>query len=322
MADAHQVFLSNSGTEANEAALKFGRRFGHTVDPASDKTGLVAFSNAFHGRSFGSLSATPNPKYQSPFGPLVPGFTFGAFNSTTGLDNLITQKTCAVIVEPVQGEGGIHPATPEFLAALRKRCDETNSLLIFDEVQCGLSRTGSFWAHAHPSLKSPSTGALAAEPDILTTAKALGNGFPVGATIVSKRVAECILLAEHGSTYGGNPLASRVANHVITRLSQPELQEAVQDKSGQIIEHLKNLQKQLPNVIEEVRGRGLMIGVQLNADSAPRLPDVLVAARDRGLLILSASSNCLRLLPPLTIDKKDLDAGFRVLEEAIRSVFS
>ncbi|KAF4978153.1 hypothetical protein FDECE_18259 [Fusarium decemcellulare] len=319
MSDAHQVFLASSGTEANEAALKFARNFAKRTDPSGNKFEVVAFANAFHGRSFGSLSATYNPKYREPFAPLVPGFKHGTFNSVDGLDSLITDKTCAVIVEPLQGEGGIYPATAEFMAALRKRCDETKALLIADEVQSGIGRTGSLWAHAHPSLRDPKTSKVVAEPDILTTAKALGNGFPVGATIVTRRVAETIGLGIHGTTYGGNPVACRVANHVLDRVSQEDFLQQVQAKSDHLVKGLKDLQVKNPGVIKEVRGHGLMLGIELQPEFSAKVPEVIKAAREHGLLIIVAGS-CIRMVPPLTIEEKDLDAGLEIFKRALQGV--
>lgn len=318
MSDAYQVFLASSGTEANEAAFKFARNFAK-MDPSGEKFEIIAFTNAFHGRSLGSLSATYNPKYRDPFGPLVPGFKHGTFNSIEGLDSLITDKTCAVIVEPLQGEGGIIPAKPEFLAALRKRCDETRALLIIDEVQSGVGRTGSLWAHAHPSLRDPKTGKVVAEPDILTSAKGLGNGFPVGATIVTRRVAETVSVGIHGTTYGGNPVASRIASHVLDRVSQKDFLKQVDAKSQHLIKGLKNLQAQVPNVIKDVRGKGLMIGVELEPALSDRVPGVIRAARERGLLIIVAGS-CIRIVPPLTIEVKDLDKGLEIFKRALQDL--
>ncbi|KAF4452096.1 Acetylornithine aminotransferase [Fusarium austroafricanum] len=318
MSDAHQVFLASSGTEANEAALKFARNFAKKSDPSGNKFEVVAFANAFHGRSMGSLSATYNPKYREPFAPLVPGFKHGVFNSTDGLDALITDRTCAVIVEPLQGEGGIYPAKPEFMAALRKRCDETKALLILDEVQSGIGRTGSFWAHAHPSLRNAENKVIA-EPDILTSAKALGNGFPVGATIVTKRVAQTIGLGIHGTTYGGNPVACRVASHVIDRVSQKGFLQQVQAKSDHLVKGLKSFQEKMPNVIKEVRGHGLMLGIELQPDHSSKISDVIKTARDHGLLIIVAGP-CIRMVPPLTIDEKDLDKGLEIFGAALEEV--
>ncbi|KAL1850915.1 putative secondary metabolism biosynthetic enzyme [Paecilomyces lecythidis] len=319
MRDASQVFICNSGTEANEAAIKFARKVGHTLDPSGAKHEFVSFHNSFHGRTMGALSATPNPKYQAPFSPMVPGFKYGDFNNIEQLNTLITDKTCGVIVEPIQGEGGVHSATPEFLVALRERCDAVGAVLIFDEIQCGLSRTGSFWAHAHPSL-APSTG-KAAHPDILTTAKALGNGFPIGATIVSeKAVGQHIKTGDHGTTFGGNPLASRVAHHIVERLASPDLQKAVDAKSALFTSGFKSLREKYPEVISDIRGRGLILGVQLSEAYIPKASDLITAARERGMLIITAGNGCLRFVPALTITEEQIKTALKILEQSIEAV--
>ncbi|KAL4872754.1 hypothetical protein BDV12DRAFT_161459 [Aspergillus spectabilis] len=318
MRDAAQVFIANSGTEANEAAIKFARKTGRARDPSGAKHEIVSFHNSFHGRTMGALSATPNPKYQTPFSPMLPGFRYGKYNDVAQLQELVTEKTCGVIVEPIQGEGGVNVATPEFLSALRKRCDEVGAVLIFDEIQCGLSRTGSFWAHAHPTL-APTSGE-AAHPDILTTAKALGNGIPIGATIVCKTVANNIKAGDHGTTFGGNPLACRVAHHIIHRLASPELQKSVEDKSALLVSGFKDLQKKYPDLVSEVRGRGLILGLQLSGSFAPRASEIVTAARERGMLIITAGEGCLRFVPPLTATEEQLNNGLKILEQAFEAV--
>jgi len=320
MRDASQVFISNSGTEANEAAIKFARKVGRSLDPSGAKHEFVSFYNSFHGRSMGALSATPNPKYQTPFSPMVPGFKYGPFNNIEQLSTLITEKTCGVIVEPIQGEGGVNMATPEFLVALRERCDAVGALLIFDEIQCGLSRTGAFWAHSHPAF-SPATG-RPAHPDILTTAKALGNGIPIGATIVSgSSVAPYIKIGDHGTTFGGNPLACRVAHHIVERLNSPELQNAVTAKSAVFTAGFKSLQERYPHIISEIRGLGLILGFQLSEAYIPKATEILTAARQRGLLIITAGNGCIRIVPPLTISEQEIKAGLKILEQAMDDVF-
>lgn len=321
MRDASQVFISNSGTEANEAAIKFARKVGRSLDPSGAKHEFVSFHNSFHGRSMGALSATPNPKYQTPFSPMVPGFKYGTYNNIEQLQSLITENTCGVIVEPIQGEGGVNTATPEFLTALRKRCDEVNAVLIFDEIQCGLSRTGSFWAHAHPSL-APANGEQVAHPDIITTAKALGNGIPIGATIVSsKTVAPYIKTGDHGTTFGGNPLACRVAHHIVERLASPELQADVDARSAQFVSGFQELQKNFPDSIAEIRGRGLILGVQLSDAAKSKASDLITAARERGLLIITAGDGCLRFVPPLTITEDQVETALGILEKAFEATF-
>ncbi|KAB8345957.1 hypothetical protein FH972_023009 [Carpinus fangiana] len=310
MQDAARAFICNSGSEANEAAIKFARKAGRTLDPSGEKHRILSFHQSFHGRTLGALSATPNPKYQKPFAPMLPGFHYGTFNDIAALDTLITDKTCGVIVEPIQGEGGVNVATEEFLLALRRRCNETGALLIFDEIQCGLGRTGSLWAHGdHPS---------EAHPDILTTAKALGNGFPVGATLVSEKVSSMIQTGDHGTTFGGNPLGARVAHHIIGRLSDPQLQQSVRQKEQVFRQCFGRLQQRFPQQIGETRGKGLMLGLQLHDDPAP----IITAARERGLLIITCGTNTLRFVPPLIITQAEIEKGMAILEDAMTAVFA
>lgn len=318
MRDATQVFVSNSGTEANEAAMKFARKVGRSLEPSGTKHEIVSFQNSFHGRTMGALSATPNPKYQTPFSPMVPGCKYGTYNDIKQLQTLITENTCGVFVEPIQGEGGVNVATPAFLSALRKRCDDVGAVLIFDEIQCGLSRTGSLWAHAHPSL-APASG-QPAHPDIMTTAKALGNGIPIGATITSGKVAEYIKPGDHGTTFGGNPLACRVAHHIIERLASPDLQKSVEQNSALFIAGFKALRTQYPHMISEIRGHGLILGVQMSKAFIPKTSEIITAARERGLLIISAGDGCIRFVPPLTITEEQVKAGLRILEQAFEAV--
>lgn len=305
MADAGSVFICNSGSEANEAAIKFSRKVGKQRDPSGKKHEIVSFYNSFHGRTMGSLSATPNPKYQAPFAPMLPGFRYGNYNNVEEIDALVTPETAGVIVEPIQGEGGVIAATPEFLIALAQRCKEVGAVLIYDEIQCGLARTGDFWAHSFLPKE--------AHPDILTTAKALGNGFPIGATMVSKTVAEAMVPGDHGTTFGGNPMGSRLAHYIVSRLSQKELQDEVKAKSILFHDQLRKLQVKYPELIKEVRGRGLLLGAQLDRDPTP----IVTAARERGLLIITAGTNTLRFVPPLIISGKEIEEGFRILDEAM-----
>lgn len=308
MHTASSVFICNSGSEANEAAIKFARKVGKVVDPSGAKHEVVSFHNSFHGRTMGSLSATPNPKYQKPFAPMLPGFRYGHYNDVAAIKDLVTESTCGVIVEPIQGEGGVIVATEEFLVALRARCDEVGAVLIYDEIQCGLSRTGTFWAHAN----LPQSG----HPDIITTAKALGNGFPIGATIVNDFVADKIKVGDHGTTFGGNPLGSRLAHYVVSRLSEKELQAGVHAKSTLFRQHFEHLQARFPALVKETRGRGLHLGLQLSQDPTP----IVTAARERGLLVITAGTNTLRFVPPLTITEAEIEEGMTILGEAMRVV--
>ncbi|KAK1751226.1 acetylornithine aminotransferase [Echria macrotheca] len=305
MHDAAAVFVCNSGSEANEAGIKFARKVGKVVDPTGEKVEIVSFRNAFHGRTMGSLSATPNPKYQAPFAPMVPGFRVGEYNDVGAIEGLVTEKTCSVIVEPIQGEGGVQVASEEFLVALARRCREVGALLHYDEIQCGLGRTGEFWAHARLPAE--------AHPDILTTAKALGNGFPIGATIVNGTVAEKIKIGDHGTTFGGNPLACRVAHYIVERLSESELLEGVSAKGELFRDGFERLRSKFPGLITEVRGRGLILGVQLTEDPAA----IVTAARERGLLVITAGTNTLRFVPSLVVSEEEIREGLGILEEAV-----
>ncbi|KAF7547537.1 hypothetical protein G7046_g8967 [Stylonectria norvegica] len=310
MHEASAVFVCNSGSEANEAAIKFARKAGKVLDPSGDKHEIVSFKNGFHGRTMGSLSATPNPKYQKPFSPMVPGFRVGTYNDVAGINDLVTEKTCGVIVEPIQGEGGVQPATEEFLVALAARCHQVGAVLIYDEIQCGLSRTGTFWAHGNLPKE--------AHPDILTTAKALGNGFPIGAVLVTKDVADKMKVGDHGTTFGGNPLACRLAHYIVSRLADEQLKTDVLAKSKVFRDRFAQMQARFPDLIQEVRGRGLILGVQLAEDPSP----IIKAARERGLLIITAGTNTLRFVPSLLITDEEIHQGLDILEAAISSTRS
>jgi acetylornithine aminotransferase len=307
-----QVFIANSGSEANEAAIKFARKVQYSKDPKSNQRDIVSFHDSFHGRTYGSLSATPNKKYQPPFGPMLPGFRYGLYNDVAVVQELVNENTAGVIVEPIQGEGGINVASKEFLQALRKRCDEVGAILIFDEIQCGLSRTGDLWAHT----------ASGVHPDILTTAKALGNGIPIGATLVSgESVAPHIKTGDHGTTFGGNPFACRIAHHVFGRLAQAQLQEDVRIKSTIFFSGYDTLSQKYPGVMASVRGRGLIVGYQLSESAKSKAAEVVTAARERGLLIITAGDGVIRIVPPLVISAEEINHGLAILDDAMAQVF-
>lgn len=302
MPNAHRVFVCNSGSEANEAAIKFARKVGLLQSPS--KNHFVAFKGGFHGRTYGALSATCNPKYQAPFGPMVPGFSYGALNDPSALD-LITADTCGVIVEPIQGEGGVNPANYQWLRDIRQKCSEVGACLVFDEIQCGLGRSGDFWAHT----------ATGVTPDIVSMAKALGNGFPVGATLISEAVNDALQVGDHGTTYGGNPLACRVACYVVNQISQPAILDNVQQRSAQIHDRVSRWTKEI-DLVTEIRGRGLILGIQLDRDPAP----IVQNARENGLLLITCGKNTLRLVPALNITEADIEQGLDILEGALKSV--
>lgn len=296
---ADKLFFSNTGSEANEAALKFARKYAR-VHHGEGKTGIVAFSHSFHGRTMGALSVTHKAKYRAPFAPLVPGVTFAEYNDLAGASAVIGAETCAVIVEPVQGEGGVHAAAPLFLKGLRDLCDEHDALLIFDEVQCGLGRSGHLWAHE----------ALGVTPDIMTIAKPLAGGLPLGAALVTERVAAAIQPGDHGSTFAGGPLVCAAALHVFDRVNQPAFLNHVQETGAYLRHRLQTLES---DKVVEVRGLGLMVGLELNVPVA----DVVAAARNKGLLLVNAGDNVIRFVPPLTVTRPQIDEAMEVLSACL-----
>jgi predicted acetylornithine/succinylornithine family transaminase len=287
---ADRVFFTNSGTEANEAAIKFARKFARAKLGAMDKTQIVCFEHAFHGRTIGSLALTPKEAYQAPFRPLLPHVVVGAFNDISGLGALITERTCAVFIEPVQGEGGIYTATPGFLRALRARCDAVGALLVYDEVQCGLGRTGDLWAHT--------AGGVA--PDMMTLAKPLAGGLPIGAILTTENVASAMVPGDHGSTFAGGPLITAVACYVFDRINNPAFLAHVRDTGVYLKERLEEVNS--PH-IKEVRGRGLMLGVEFDVESAK----VVEKGHEHGLLLVNAGAHTLRVIPPLIAEREHCD---------------
>ncbi|HXF96512.1 MAG TPA: acetylornithine/succinylornithine family transaminase [Gemmatimonadales bacterium] len=291
-----RVFFCNSGAEANEGAFKFVRRW-------SGKTEIVALSGGFHGRLFASLAATDRPDYRKPFEPLVPGIHIVRLDDWAAADRLISEaRTAAVIVEPVQGEGGVRPVSGEWLAYLRELCDERRAALIFDEVQCGLGRTGTFFAYEQ-------TGVV---PDVVTLAKPLAGGLPMGAVVMREEIAAALKPGDHATTFGGGPLVASVALAVVRTIGQAEFLEDVRRKGEWLERALARLAARSSRV-RAVRGRGLMWGVELAEPAAP----FVVAARERGLLTLTAGPSVVRLLPPLVISTEELARGVAVLEEVL-----
>lgn len=286
---ADRVFFTNSGTEANEGAIKFARKVAYDSG-SSDKTEIVSFSDAFHGRTMGSLALTPKEKYQGPFRPLMPGAVLGKFNDNASAESVIGPKTAAVFVEPVQGEGGIHAAEPVFLRALRRLCDQHGALLVFDEVQCGMGRTGTLWAHEVSGVA----------PDIMSLAKPLAGGMPIGAILTTNAVAEHIHPGDHGSTFAGGPFVTSVAKYVLERVSQPEFLAHVGEVGAYMKERLLELNSPL---IKDVRGRGLMLGLELTVEVGPAVE----AGYRHGLLMVNAGTHVIRFVPPLIATKADVD---------------
>ncbi|KAH9822370.1 pyridoxal phosphate-dependent transferase [Melampsora americana] len=309
-----KVFFANSGAEANEGALKFARKFGKVQDPTGKKHGLVCFGDGFHGRTMGALSVTYQPKYQAPFEPLIPGVTHGKLNDVAALKDLITEETCGVIVEPIQGEGGIMEASEEFLRALRRRCDEVKAVLIFDEIQCGLGRTGHLWAHASFDTDC--------HPDILTMAKPLANGIPIGAILMRNEVANVIQLGDHGTTFGGGPLQTSIAHHVLQRIARDDFLARVHHAGSLLKDRLTKLFQDFPTLIAgPIRGRGLMAGMQMK--QAEHVNEVVRMCRERGVLVLSCGNSTVRFVPSLIVEDQEIimatDVLGAVLQELMRS---
>ncbi len=296
---ADRVFFCNSGTEANEAALKFARKWQRVNHPGQERAGLVACAGSFHGRTMGALSVTHREKYRLPFEPLVPGVTFIPYNDVAAARQAIGPATGAVIVEPLQGEGGIHVAEPRFLRALRQACDEQGALLIFDEVQCGLGRTGTLWAYQ----------AVGVVPDMLTLAKPFGGGLPFAATLLTQRVADTIEAGDHGSTFAANPVACAVAGVVLRRVSNPDFLARVQERGAYLQRALVALQERHP-VVREVRGRGLIWGLELACEAAP----LVGKGYERGLIVTTAGERILRLVPPLIVSEAQIDEAVAILD--------
>ena len=300
---ADRVYFCNSGAEANEAAIKFARKYARTVTKLPDKTKVVSFSGGFHGRTMGALAVTYKPRYRDPFVPLMPDVVFSPFNDVESVRQVIDDTTCAVIVEPVQGEGGIRPASQEFLRELRVLCDEHQALLIFDEVQCGLGRTGTLWAHE----------ASGVTPDIMTLAKPLAGGLPIGATLVTQAVADVIEPGDHGSTFAGGPLVCRAAQVVFNRISEPAFLAGVRSNAAYLHHRLRMLES---GAIVEVRGAGLLVGIEFSMPVAP----LMAAAREAGLLIINAGETVLRVAPPLTIGRAEIDEAVAMMTGALASL--
>jgi predicted acetylornithine/succinylornithine family transaminase len=290
---ADQVFFCNSGAEANEAAFKFARKW-------SGKPGIVAFSGAFHGRLFASLAATDRPDYRRPFEPLVPEIAIVPLGDRTAVGRAISaERTAAVIIEPVQGEGGVRPIESAWLEWLREVCDERGVALIFDEVQCGLGRTGTLFAYEQ-------TGVV---PDVVTLAKPLAGGLPMGAVLLKESIAKALAPGDHATTFGGGPMVASVALDVVRALAQPELLASVR-RNGEWLETRLSGIAARSRRVRAVRGRGLMWGIELAEPAAP----FVAAARERGLLVATAGPNVLRMLPPLVITSEDLARGIAILE--------
>ncbi|QUD87127.1 aspartate aminotransferase family protein [Phenylobacterium montanum] len=300
---ADVVFFTNSGTEAVECALKTARKY-HWANGQPERIDVIGFEGAFHGRSYAAVFAAGNPAYVEGFGPPLPGFTRLPFGDMEAVRAAISPTTCAVIVEPVQGEGGCRSLTEAQLKELRQICDESGALLIYDEVQCGLGRTGRLFAHDWADGE--------ANPDIMCVAKALGGGFPVGACLATAEAAKGMTVGSHGSTYGGNPLAMAVASAAVEEITKPETLAHVREVSGYLTQQLAGLKDRYPDVVLDIRGKGLLIGVKLATNNR----EFMGLARDQHLLVAGGGDNCVRLLPPLVLSLDEAREAIEKFEKA------
>jgi acetylornithine/N-succinyldiaminopimelate aminotransferase len=302
-----RVYFCNSGTEANEAAIKLVRKYAADQGKGPEQRNIISFNGSFHGRTLAAVTLTAQPKYQQGYEPLPGGFIYcDTFNDEAAIEKLIDENTCAVFVEPVQGEGGVTPAKAGFLKKLRALCDKVGALLVFDEIQSGMGRTGHLYAFEEDGV----------EPDIVTLAKGLGGGIPIGAMLVGKKASQTWQFGAHGSTFGGNPIMAAIGLAAITKISQPSLLADVKHKGEWLRAQLTAIGAEL-DLFKEVRGRGLMIGAELKDAYAGKANDLADAARKAGLLILVAGPNVLRFLPPLTITQEELDEGLKRLKPAL-----
>ena len=294
---AERIFFCNSGAEANEAALKLARKYAHDRF-GSQKSGIVAFKNAFHGRTLFTVSAGGQPAYSQDFAPLPPDIRHAVYNDLDSASQLIDDTTCAVIVEPVQGEGGVVPATKAFLQGLRELCDRHNALLIFDEVQTGVGRTGELYAYMHYGVT----------PDLLTTAKALGGGFPIGALLATEHCASVMTVGTHGTTYGGTPLATAVAGKLLEIVNTPEVLNGVKQRHDWFVERINAINERF-GLFSEIRGLGLLIGCVLNAEFAGKAKLISQEAAVAGVMVLIAGANVVRFAPALNVSEEEVATG-------------
>ena len=299
-----KVFFTNSGTEAIEGALKIAKRYAYNKGMAPDYE-IIAMKHSFHGRSLGALSVTGNDHYQEPFAPLIPNIRFAEFNNLDSVKALFSDKTCAVIMETIQGEGGIYPATEEFIKGVRALCDEHDALLMLDEIQCGMGRSGAMFAWQDYGVK----------PDVMTTAKALGNGTPIGAFLACGKAATAMVPGDHGTTYGGNPLVCAAANAVLDVFKEKNIVGHVQEIGAYLWEKLEEIVAEYDCVIAH-RGKGLIQGLEFNTVVSPVVSNALM---EQHLVLISAGANIIRFVPPLVIEKADVDEMVVRLKAAIKA---
>ena len=299
-----RVFFTNSGTEAVEGAIKLAKKYAYLKDGSTDHE-IIAMEHSFHGRSMGALAVTGNKHYQEAFGPMIPGIRFAQFNNLASVKELVNDKTCAIIFETIQGEGGVYPAKKEFIEGVRKLCDEKGILLILDEIQCGMGRSGSMFAYQQYGVK----------PDIVTSAKALGCGVPIGAFMSTEQVAKALVPGDHGTTYGGNPLACAAAVEVFRLFEKLNVTDNVKNVGKYLETQLKSLVEEY-DVVKAQRGMGLIQGIELTVN--PK--DVIAKCLDNGLILFSAGTNVIRFVPPLVITREDVDQMMSRLKKALDEV--
>ncbi|HEU4368051.1 MAG TPA: acetylornithine transaminase [Methylomirabilota bacterium] len=298
---ADRVFFCNSGAEANEAALKIARKYGKER-LATDRYEVIATHNSFHGRTLATVTATGQPKYQHGFEPLMPGFKHVPYNDLRAMERAIDSHTAAILVEPIQGEGGVIVPDDDYLPGLRKLCDESGALLIFDEIQTGVGRTGRLWGYQHSGV----------EPDVMTLAKALANGIPIGAMLCRESVASVLTAGSHGSTFAGSAFVTSVALAMLTTVIGDKLPERAAQRGRELVDGVRALQPRLP-AIKEVRGKGLLIGIELTRPAGP----VMDACREAGLLVLTAGEKVVRLAPPLVVEAAECRRALEILGDAL-----
>ena len=296
-----RVFFTNSGTEAIEGAIKLARKYYYEKNGTNDSQ-IIAMKDSFHGRSIGALSVTGQPKYQEAFKPLIGGVVFAQYNDLDSVKALVNEKTSAIILETLQGEGGIHPATDEFIKGVRKICDDNDIVLILDEIQCGMGRTGKMFAYEHYGIK----------PDIVTVAKALGCGVPVGAFVANEKVSAAMKPGDHGTTYGGNPFACAAVNRVFEMFEKHDILDNVCKVSAYLEEKLNELVDEYDFIVER-RGKGFMQGLQFNKP----VIDTIKKCHENGLIVISAGTNLMRFVPPLIITKEDVDKMIEILKKSL-----
>lgn len=299
-----RVFFTNSGTEAVEGAIKLAKKYAYLKDGSTDHE-IIAMEHSFHGRSMGALAVTGNKHYQEAFGPMIPGIRFAQFNNLASVKKLVNGKTCAIIFETIQGEGGVYPAKKEFIEGVRKLCDEKGILLILDEIQCGMGRSGSMFAFQQYGVK----------PDIVTSAKALGCGVPIGAFMATEQVAKALVPGDHGTTYGGNPLACAAAVEVFRLFDKLNVTDNVKNVGKYLETQLKSLVEKY-DIVKAQRGIGLIQGIELTVN--PK--DVIAKCLDNGLILFSAGTNVIRFVPPLIITRDDVDQMMVRLKKALDEV--